>query len=508
MTLSRRLLLAGSAGLAHPALAQTAGGGAAHTSYTVRIDREITSLDPAFRSGPQDGAAIWAIYQKLIRYRPGVTDYDLDAASAFKQTGDTVFEFTLKPGQMFTGGFGEMTADDVKFSFERFLTGAKPSPYKSDWINLDQVDVTDRYSGRIVMKKPTPYILRIGLLDGSGCIVSRAAIEKAPEKAGTDPVGSGRYVVSVNEPRQRLVLTRNPAFTGDKPAWEQITLRYVPDPKTAELAFRSNETHFTELTPSTVGAMRNDKDTTIRETPGLRFIWMSLNVEKKPLDDVRVRQAIYKGLDIDQMLLAGYNGMAKRANALIQPPVTGYWKDAPVIGRDVAGAKKLLADAGVQNLQIKLTYLSQPVYQSMALVAKALLAEIGVTLNLDPRDSGTYWGSGKGDAGKDLDAVFMRFSGKLDPNFNTQWFTSDQIGVWNWSRWNSPEFDRLNAAAGMEMDEAKRADLIIQCQKLMADSSAFIWLTYDVDIFASKPWLKPAIMPSGSDWQLAQFAPA
>ena len=71
---------------------------------------------------------------------------------------------------------------------------------------------------------------------------------------------------------------------------------------------------------------------------------------------------------------------------------------------------------------------------------------------------------------------------------------------------SSPEFDRLNAQAGTELDAGKRADLIVQCQKLMADSGAFVWLTYDVDLFASKAWLTPAIMPTGSDWQFAQFS--
>ena len=64
----------------------------------------------------------------------------------------------------------------------------------------------------------------------------------------------------------------------------------------------------------------------------------------------------------------------------------------------------------------------------------------------------------------------------------------------------------MNAEAGAELDEAKRAALIVQAQKLMAESGAFIWLTYDVDLFASKAWLKPAVMPTGSDWQLAQFS--
>ncbi len=505
MRLSRRALLASAAAvsLARPGRAQTP-----HTQFTVRIDRDVANLDPAFRAGPQDGSVIWAVFQKLVRFKPGSTDWELDAAADIRQASDTVVEFTLKPGQMFTDGYGEMTADDVKFSYERIAHGEKESPYKSDWVNLDQVEVTGKYTGRIVMKQPTAYLWKIGLCDGSGSIVSRAAIAKLGDKAALQPVGSGPFCVTTLEPRQRVVLEPNPGYAGPRPAWQQIAIRYVPDPKTAELAFRSGELDFTELTPSTVSGLKSAPDTHVTQTPGLRFIWMSLNVEKKPLDDVRVRQAIYKGLDIDQVILAGYNGLASRANALIQPQVLGYWKDAPVIKRDIDGAKALLAAAGVPNPKLKLTLLNQPAFQTMGLVVQAQLKQIGVDVQLDVRDGGTYWSSGKGEAGKDLDMVFMRFNGKLDPNFNTQWFTSDQVGVWNWSRWRSPEFDRMNAQAGVTLDDAKRTQLVIDCQKLMAESSAFVWLTYDVDLFASKAWLHPAIMPTGSDWQLAQFTQA
>ena len=59
--------------------------------------------------------------------------------------------------------------------------------------------------------------------------------------------------------------------------------------------------------------------------------------------------------------------------------------------------------------------------------------------------------------------VFMRFNGKLDPNFNTQWFTSDQVGVWNWSRWRSPAFDKMNAEAGTTLDDAEAdVELVVE----------------------------------------------
>ena len=62
-----------------------------------------------------------------------------------------------------------------------------------------------------------------------------------------------------------------------------------------------------------------------------------------------------------------------------------------------------------------------------------------------------------GDAGKALDMVLMRFNGKLDPGFDTQWFRTDQIGVWNWSRWSDPEFDRLDDEAATTLEVPGRA---------------------------------------------------
>ncbi len=504
MKLTRRALAAAPALLlGRQAAAQT------RTRYTARIDKDLANLDPAFRVSPQDGSVTWALYQKLIRFKPGSIDWELDAAESIRQASDTVVEFTLRPGQIFTGGYGAMTADDVKYSFERIARGAKESPYKSDWVNLDQVDVTGPLTGRIVMKQPTAYLWTISLPDGSGCIVSRAAAEKLGDALALSPAGSGPYRLASLDPKRRAVLEPNPDYAGPhRPAWTQIAVRVVPDPKTAELAFRAGELDFTELTPSTVTSLRNAPGTKIEQSPGLRFIWVSLNVEKKPLDDPRVRRAIAMGLDVNQMVLAGYNGLAPVARALIQPQVLGYWKDAPTPKRDVEGARKLLAEAGVVRPKLRLTLLNQPAFQTMGLVAQAQLKEVGIDLELDVRDGGTYWSSGKGDAGRQIDLVLQRFNGKLDPNFNTQWFTSDQVGAWNWARWRSPEFDRLNAQAGTELDAAKRADLIVQCQKLMADSGAFVWLTYDVDLFASKAWLTPAVMPTGSDWQLSQFTTA
>ena len=220
-----------------------------------------------------------------------------------------------------------------------------------------------------------------------------------------------------------------------------------------------------------------------------------------------MRQAVRAALDVDQMLLAGYNGKAPRANALVMPQVVGYWKDAPVHARNVAEAKRLLAEAGLPTgFRTRITVQNVPTFQTMALVARALLGEVGIQAEIDARDTGAFFSSGKGDEGKNLDMFVLRFNGKLDPNYLAQWFTSSQVGEWNWQRWASKDFDALLDQASTELDDGKRAELMVKAQELMEDSAAFVWLTYDVSMFAFRSWLKPALLPTGVDWSLDRFS--
>ncbi len=508
MTLSRRQMMASAGALALPGMAAAQAG--PHDTLTVRVGVELAVLDPAYRINPYENGVSWAIFQRLVKFKPGSTEWEPDAAETIAQTSPTTVEFTLRDGLRFSDG-SPLTTDDVKFSFERIArapAGAEPSPYKQDWGTLDRVEALDARRGRIVLTRPTANFFRIALADGSGCIVPRAVVEKLGVRFRQAPVGSGPYALAKFEPKQGVTLQLRPGWPGAKPHFPTVVVRSVPDAKTAELAFKSGELDFTELTPSTVGAMKGVSGAVVDKRPGLRFVWISLNVEKPPLDNPKVRQAIAAALDPAQMILAGYQGMAPLARALIQPQVLGYWKDAPAPKRDVALAKRLLQEAGVPAPHLKLTVLNDPAFTTMAVVAQAQAREAGIVLDVDARDGGTYWSSGKGDAGKQLDLVMQRFNGKLDPNFETQWFRSEQVGVWNWARWASPAFDRLDDQAASELDEAKRAAIVIEQQKLMAASGAFLWLTYDVDLFAYRSWLKPAIMPTGSDWQYADFTSA
>ena len=513
-TLSRRSTLklgaaaAGAAALGFPNIVR-----AARDRVVVRQDRDIQILDPAFRIGAAEGNVISACCQRLASFKTGSLHYAPDAAETIKQVSDTLIEFTLKPGQMFSDGYGEMTAEDIKFSFERFgivQKDGKKSSYASDWGALKEVEITGKYSGKIHLKNAAPAIWRTAICDTSGNILSKKAGEALGEKITSQLVGSGPYRIAKWEPNRQLVLAANPDYKGPKPVFREVIVRPIQESKTAEIALRAREIDFTRFEDPVAGdTIAKEAGLKVVKMAGMRYLWIGLNVEKAPLNNLKVRQAIRLGVDVDEALTAAFGGKVERANAMLQSSLLGYWKDAPVRKRDVAGAKKLLAEAGLAGgFKTRLTVLNQAAYKTMAQVVQSNLAEIGVTVEIEALDGGSYWSVGKGDVGKNLDMSLQLFSAKMDPSFTSQWFVSEQVGVWNWQRWTSPEYDKLHVLAASTNDEAERGKAMIRMQQLMDDSAAFIWLTYDSAVFGAAAWVKPAILPNGTDWQFGLFGEA
>ena len=94
-----------------------------------------------------------------------------------------------------------------------------------------------------------------------------------------------------------------------------------------------------------------------------------------------------------------------------------------------------------------------------------------------------------------------------DPSWATVWFTPEQIGVWNWERWNSPEFGELHKKALVELDPAKRDVMYKHMQDLMEQSGCYVFLTHEVQGVLSRDTTQPALLPDGRPLH-ALFRPA
>ena len=470
----------------------------------VRDYTSVDSFDPAIASGIPEESANHAIYNKLVCYEPGDKwGWQLEAAKFVEQVDPTHIKFELKQGIQFTDNYGEMTAEDVKFSLERHLDPELKSQLKGDLGTFSHVETTGTYSGVIVLKEPFQPIWMTGLTYMAGNIISKKA---TMEKGGTftqPPCSSGPYKYKSWKPKQGTVLVRNDQWIGKPADFDEIHIVVIDDEKTAEVGFEAGDIDFTRISMSSLGnyLAKPQPNSTLVTKPSLYYVWVGMNVENEILKDQRVRKAVQYAVDVDAVLEASYFGAAKRATGLLAPGLIGHRESNLIPKPDLDKAKALLKEAGyAKGLTLTLDVLNKTTFITAAQVIQASLAQVGIDLTVNVHDSGTFWSLGdasKGDSWKKMQLVLNRFSSLPDPYYATQWFTEEQVGIWNWERFNVPEYNELHKAAALETDDSKRDAMYRKMIDLMEDSGAYLFLTHEAVPLLYRNTVVPALRPDG-----------
>ncbi len=473
----------------------------------VRISKDISNLDTDNVTGKEEDTVDRAVMEGLFRYdASGKLIPQLADTYSVSPDGLTI-DFTLHKGVMWQRGYGELTTDDVKFSFERFLaTNPKPA-YADDWASLDHVQIVDKYTGKLVFKTPQATLWTTVLPMTSGLIVSKKFYDEVgPDKVKTDAVGTGPYLFSSWTPQQQITLKRNPDYWGTPSYYDEIDLMPVEDDKTAEVDLAAGELDFSNISLTSEDKFSSDKNFIVQSIPSTAYSWIGMNIDDSKLKDINVRQAIRYGVDVPSILAAAYNNKAPRANALIADGTLGFWKDAPVYNRDVATAKSYLAKANLTSLDLTLTYQNTDEYSTWAQIVKANLQEVGINITLNPLDSSSFWAYGEGGKDKGLQLFAVDFSSVApEPAWSTMWFTCDQVDLWNWMRWCNKQFDSLHTQGIQTIDSAKREPIYIQMQQLMDADVVAIFVTNVPQVYVSKPNVKMVIYPGGLSPMLREF---
>lgn len=175
---------------------------------------------------------------------------------------------------------------------------------------------------------------------------------------------------------------------------------------------------------------------------------------------------------------------------------------------DLDAARALIAEAGAEGMTVTLKTINVADRMAAATIIQANLAEIGLNVEVVPLDAGPFWALGlesEGDEWQRLELWIMSYLDSPDPSQMTQWFISDQVGVWNWERWSDPEFDELFAAGLAETDTAKRHDIYVRMQEIMEDTGAYVFLMFPPNGVMYREGLEPVITPNGYIWQVAEF---
>ena len=467
------------------------------TSLQFRVKEEIENLDPALFKSEADETVIHAVMEGLFRYRPNSTDIIPLLVESYSISNDCLeIFFKLREGVMWHKGYGELTTEDVKFSFERLTDPELNSIHAEDWAVLERVDVINRYEGRIILKESKVTFWTMALPTTSGMIICKKQYQEVGNNKFTeDIVGTGPYTYEGRSSEGNAILLKYNFDYWGKPSYFDVIELHTNSESESD---GESEDIIEELDSSEISI---SYDTGIENygyyrksiLPSTSCGFLGMNTDNPKLNDKNVRLAIRYSVDIPAILDNVYFGLAEQVKSIIPKGVTGYWEDAPFYERDVVKARNYLSLAGFESLELELTIEDTAEYRSWAEIIRQNLKEVGIFITIKPLNPSIFKNLDEGYKHRELELFAYTHSGSTEPSRYTQWFIKDQLSGGNWMNWNSYEFNELHKKGIKTWDTDQRSAIYIEMQKLLDEEANIIWISSVPNVFSYYNTVKPAM---------------
>lgn len=492
------------------AFAESSGRAAGGGTLRMRLENDISNLDPAFFPTEADEVVTGCVHEGLVTFKPGTFDVVNCLAESFEASKDGLrFNFKLKQGVPFHKGYGEVTADDVKYSYERIAGITKPNihaVYSGDWSALARVKITGKYSGTLILKEKFAPLMHSTLPAGSGLVLSKKALLKLGNKGiATHPVGTGPYEFVSWTPKQKAVVETFADYAGSNKrfvrgkTYDAINFLPIADDSAAETGLRAGDIDFSRISSASVDRFSKISNMKVYKNASLDYQFLALNVQDPVLKDVRVRQAIRLAIDVPSIIAAAYDDKWEQAYAIIPKSMgLGYWAGAPKYKRNVNAAKQLLSAAGANGITLRLAIVNAEADKTAGQIIQSNLKDVGISVDLITQDSATLFAiPGGGGDGKKRQMVYSGYVSEPDPSWSTVWWTCAQMGQWNWDNWCNKAFSSLHNRALKETSNAKRQAMYVGMQKLWDKEAGIVWIGYPTYYSVGSTKVKPTIRPDG-----------
>lgn len=351
-----------------------------------------------------DNWAIHQIFNTLVKADPGTfattpDEFRPSLAESWESSEDArTWTYNLRQGVQFHGGYGEMTSDDVLFTFGRQLDPALVTAGKVLYQNIESVEAPDDYTVVFTLNRPDPLFNGSSIATLSASILSRAAFEELGEAYNQQAIGTGPYEVVDFSATDGILLRAFEDHFDGVAATPNLRIAFIADTTARTLAFASGQVDMIEgvRSPGWIPQMRQrSADTIFDATAPGSFNSLHLDLTRAPLDDIRVRQAIRYAINNEQ-IAAAYGELSTPMVGVIasQFPGSVAKEDLPEELRyehSVERARELLAEAGHPNGVTISAYTSQREdYASIMLIIQEQLRAAGINLDLQIIDHSTF----------------------------------------------------------------------------------------------------------------------
>jgi peptide/nickel transport system substrate-binding protein len=472
MRLSRALALGLLAALlvgALPAVAATDG----QLTWAVHVSLAPTWFDPAETPGIITPYMIlYAIHDALVKPMPGNAMAPSLAEAWTASPDGRTYDFTLRKGATFHNG-DPVTADDVKFSFERYR-GAASKTLKE---RVAAVDAVDRSHVRFRLKAPWPdFLLFYASTSGAGWIVPKKYVERVGDEGFKKaPIGAGPYKFVSFTPGVEVVMDAFDRYWRKTPSVKRIVFRSIPDEATRLAALKNGEV---DLAYSIRGELAQE----LQRTPGLTLkpaviqapFWLYFADQwdtKSPWHDRRVRVAVNHAIDrraINDALTLGHS----RLGWSIVPTTFEFFWQPPAYAHDPKLAKKLLAEAGYPNGFNAGEYFCDASYSNLGEAVLGDLQQIGISAQLRPLERAAFF---SGYSSKKFKNLIQAASGAFGNTATRMEAFVVSGGTYVYGSY--PDLDGLYREQAAELDKKKREQTLHRMQQLLHDKAVYapIW---------------------------------
>lgn len=401
-----------TAGAESESTAETKGVDVDTTGYLIAaLNADIQTADVQKTS--KDYEVPFNIFDRLVDVEVG-TDGNSKIVPSLAESWDISddgleYTFHLRQGVKFHNG-NDFTAEDVAYTFHRMLTveGGVNTEFidqikgadellAGETDTLEGVEVVDDYTIKVTLKEPFAGFLA-SISSPGVSIYDSEATEAAGDQFGMDPavtVGTGPFEFSSWSFNNQLVLTRNEDYWKGASGLPGVVIKIIPDTETQSMMFESGELDILDLdyAADSVDRFTETYPDQIVQGPRVGIVYFTMNFNKEPFQDARVRKAVQMSIDRQAILDALYGGRGQVEQGIFPHGLIGFNPDQEEIKYDPEAAKTLLAEAGYADgfdMEIAADSSASDTMTMALEIVSDQLAEVGIRAEIKNYDESTW----------------------------------------------------------------------------------------------------------------------
>ncbi len=470
-----------------------------------RLNSNPTTLDPALITDVQASVIAAKLFNGLVKLDASLNVVP-DIAERWEVSKDgRTYRFYLKKGFLFSTG-REVTAQDIKYSFERILKPATKSP--NAWIfdivagaksfregktgGVDGFRVIDPYEFEINLALPFSPFLKMLTMTPAYVVPLEIAETRGADFASY-PLGTGPYVLDSWMPNQQVALKRNDRYSGDAAQLKGIVFRIIPEDLTALTEFELGNIDILQIPASAYRKLKNDAKWRpyIESMQGLNTYYLGLNTSRSPLDDPQLRKAIGLAIDRKKILETFYESRGRLADGPV-PDLLRNWslvKSESANSYNPAMAKQIIKEHGLAGTRLKLYVAADQEAVDLAEIIQGYLADAGLTVVIRQLE----WSAYKSAINRGEPDMFWLSWWADYPdaeNFLFPLFHSANLGpAGNRTRYVNREVDRLIEEGQHSVDQQQRDRFYQKAEEIIISDAPWVFFWHKTDYIIRQPWV-------------------